>query len=269
MPAVEGNKSDRQEPKLPFKNCLGHSGCRKGCIFLQDTITLCNDENSTRPYKSEPALPFCDEIKLPSSSECSNHSTRNVNNFCSSYLSLRNKFCTISIYYCILFFLKVNIFNFQYKFVNPWELNLSNSGEEEEPENSPIICESCVTDEEEEAVQEEPDVEYTLAIIKPEAIIYRKEIERRIYEECFEVCQTRWLQLTPEQASEFYSDSYRQINFAHLVEYMASGPIVAMVLAKQQAVEDWRMLMGPTKVIFFISFFLLNYIADSVSSIFE
>lgn len=131
------------------------------------------------------------------------------------------------------------------------------TGEEEEPQHSPIICEPCISDEEEEVVEEEPDVECTLAIIKPEAVIHRKEIERRIYEEGFEVYQTRWIQLTPEQASEFYCDSYGQINFAHLVAYMASGPIVAMVLAKHQAVQDWRMTMGPTKVIVLF----VNYIS--------
>ena len=126
------------------------------------------------------------------------------------------------------------------------------TGEEEEPPCSPTIFEPCIPEEEEEEeeVEEEPDVECTLAIIKPEAVIYRKEIERRIYEEGFEVYQIRYIQLSPEQASEFYCDSYGQTNFAHLVAYMASGPIVAMVLAKQQAVHDWRMIMGPTKVIF-------------------
>ncbi|XP_051156453.1 nucleoside diphosphate kinase homolog 5-like [Leptopilina boulardi] len=134
-----------------------------------------------------------------------------------------------------------------YKCVDPIE-NYFMRNEEEEDEQSRIICEPCVLDEKDEELEEIPDVECTLAIIKPDAVNYRKDIERRIYEEDFEVYQARWLQLSPEQASEFYSDSYGQINFAHLVAYMSSGPIVAMVLAKHQAVHEWRMLMGPKEV---------------------
>ncbi|KAI4477029.1 hypothetical protein M0804_013030 [Polistes exclamans] len=79
-------------------------------------------------------------------------------------------------------------------------------------------------------------------------MIYRKQIEQRIYEEGFEIRQTRWLQLTPEQASEFYSDNYGEIGFAHLVAYMSSGPIIVLVLSKNHALQDWRFIIGPTKV---------------------
>lgn len=80
-------------------------------------------------------------------------------------------------------------------------------------------------------------------------MVYKKQIERRIFEEGFEIYQTQWLQLTPEQVSEFYSDKYGQLNFAHLVAYMASGPIIVHVLAKKCAIHEWKLLMGPTKVI--------------------
>ncbi|XP_061933635.1 nucleoside diphosphate kinase homolog 5-like isoform X2 [Apis cerana] len=85
-------------------------------------------------------------------------------------------------------------------------------------------------------------------IIKPEALVYREEIEERVREEGFQIFQTRWLQLTPEQVSEFYSDKYGQLNFAYLVAYMASGPIVVHVLGKKNAIHEWKLLMGPTKV---------------------
>ncbi|CAK9823353.1 Nucleoside diphosphate kinase homolog 5 [Anthophora retusa] len=132
-----------------------------------------------------------------------------------------------------------------YKFVSPREYESLGEGEEE-PWHPPVFTfEPCV---EEEEVEEKPDIECTLAIIKPEAVIYRSQIERRIFEEGFEIYQTRWLQLTPEQVSEFYSDKYGQMNFAHLVAYMASGPIIVHVLAKRHGVKEWRLLMGPTKV---------------------
>lgn len=112
----------------------------------------------------------------------------------------------------------------------------------------PPVC--FETERIEKIVEKELDIEYTLAIIKPEAMIYRKEIERQIYAEGFEICQTRWLQLTPEQASEFYSDHYGELSFPHLVAYMSSQPILVFVLAKQDAVEEWKRIMGPSTVLY-------------------
>ncbi|KOC70357.1 Nucleoside diphosphate kinase like protein 5 [Habropoda laboriosa] len=133
-----------------------------------------------------------------------------------------------------------------YKFVSPRECECFGEGEEE-PWQPPVFSyEPCI---EEEEVEERPDIECTLAIIKPEAVIYRRQIEQRIFEEGFEIYQTRWLQLTPEQVSEFYSDRYGQMNFAHFVAYMASGLIIVHVLAKRRGVQEWRLLIGPTKVI--------------------
>ncbi|XP_046432477.1 nucleoside diphosphate kinase homolog 5-like [Neodiprion fabricii] len=133
----------------------------------------------------------------------------------------------------------------EYEFVNSQDYEYL-CGEEEVPEYPLIPCKPCEPGEEEE--EAEPDVECTLAIIKPEAVACRKEIEDRILEEGFEIYQTRWLQLTPEQTSDFYTDRYGQVNFAHLVAYMSSAPIIAMVLAKQGGIQDWRHAMGPTKV---------------------
>ncbi|XP_076681117.1 nucleoside diphosphate kinase homolog 5 [Andrena cerasifolii] len=132
-----------------------------------------------------------------------------------------------------------------YKFVRGRECECLGEAEES-PWHPPVICHVPCTDEEEG--EERPDIECTLAIIKPEAVIHRKQIERRIFEEGFEVYQTRWLQLTPEQVSEFYSDKYGQLHFAHLIAYMSSGPVVVHVLAKRRAVDDWKLLIGPTKV---------------------
>ncbi|XP_071559929.1 nucleoside diphosphate kinase homolog 5 [Temnothorax nylanderi] len=130
-----------------------------------------------------------------------------------------------------------------YKFVCPTEYDYS--GEEEGLKLSPVCFE---TDRVKESVEEESDIEYTLAIIKPEAVVYRKEIERRIYAEGFEICQTRWLQLTPEQVAEFYSNRFGELSFPHLVAYMSSGSIIVFVLAKENAVEEWKRLIGPTTV---------------------
>ncbi|XP_070155379.1 nucleoside diphosphate kinase homolog 5 [Polyergus mexicanus] len=116
----------------------------------------------------------------------------------------------------------------------------------EESFKSPAVC--FHSDKIEKTVKKGSEVEYTLAIIKPEAVVYRTEIEHRIYTEGFEICQTRWLQLTPEQVSEFYNNHFGELSFPHLVAYMSSGPILVFVLAKQNAVEEWKKIMGPATI---------------------
>jgi len=55
--------------------------------------------------------------------------------------------------------------------------------------------------------------------------------------------------LTPEQASEFYAEHFGKPFFPGLIVYMSSGPIVALVLARENAVTTWRELIGPTNTI--------------------
>lgn len=145
----------------------------------------------------------------------------------------------------------------QYKFVSPRrtpEHLREYPGEEVEPPPEevvtklPTIC-VCEGEKIKPPIIEPPDIEYTLAMIKPEAVIYRKEIEHRILAEGFQICQMRWLQLTPEQVSEFYHDFFGDLNFPHLVAYMSSGPIVVFALGKKDAVAEWKRIIGPSTVI--------------------
>lgn len=53
------------------------------------------------------------------------------------------------------------------------------------------------------------------------------------------------MRLSPEQASEFFSEHYGKMFFPSLVSYMSSDVIMAMVLAKEGALAAWRELMGP------------------------
>ena|SRR6218665_1080778 len=64
--------------------------------------------------------------------------------------------------------------------------------------------------------------------------------------DCF---QRRRVQLTPEQASDFYAEHFGKLFFPSLVAYMSSGPIVALMLARQDAVAYWRELIGPTNAV--------------------
>ena len=55
--------------------------------------------------------------------------------------------------------------------------------------------------------------------------------------------------LTPEQASELYAEHFGKPFFPNLIAYMSSGPVVALVLAREKAVTALRELMGPTNAV--------------------
>ncbi|KAI4875560.1 hypothetical protein NFI96_022350, partial [Prochilodus magdalenae] len=57
--------------------------------------------------------------------------------------------------------------------------------------------------------------------------------------------QKRKLQLSPEQCSDFYAEQYGNLFFPSLTAFMSSGPVVALALARHQAIATWKVLMGP------------------------
>nr|XP_025036972.1 nucleoside diphosphate kinase homolog 5 isoform X3 [Pelodiscus sinensis] len=59
----------------------------------------------------------------------------------------------------------------------------------------------------------------------------------------------RKLQLSPEQCSNFYAEQYGKMFFPNLTAYMSSGPLVAMVLARHNAIAFWKELIGPSNSI--------------------
>lgn len=93
------------------------------------------------------------------------------------------------------------------------------------------------------------DIECTLVIIKPDAMEHRNLIEKIINNEGFEICSQKIVQLTPEQAVDFYSNKYSQLNFPDdLMLHITSGPLMALILAKNRAIEDLLRLIGPENV---------------------
>ncbi|XP_052010874.1 nucleoside diphosphate kinase homolog 5-like [Xyrauchen texanus] len=92
-------------------------------------------------------------------------------------------------------------------------------------------------------------VERTLALIKPDAAHKADEIEDRIIQRGFSILQKRRLQLSPEQCSDFYIEHNGKLFFPHLTAFMSSGPVVALVLARQQAIATWKAIMGPVNSI--------------------
>ncbi|XP_061691138.1 nucleoside diphosphate kinase homolog 5-like isoform X5 [Syngnathoides biaculeatus] len=90
-------------------------------------------------------------------------------------------------------------------------------------------------------------VERTLAIIKPDAIDKSEEIEDIILTSGFTILQKRKLQLSPEQCSDFYTEHHGKLTFPKLTAYMSSGPIIALTLARDNAIAHWKAIIGPIK----------------------
>lgn len=62
----------------------------------------------------------------------------------------------------------------------------------------------------------------------------------------FKISAMKYTQLSQQQAEEFYAVHAERPFYRELVEYMTSGPIVAAILEKDNAVEDFRNLIGAT-----------------------
>ncbi len=90
--------------------------------------------------------------------------------------------------------------------------------------------------------------ERTLAIIKPDAT--RKnvvgEIIAAITQDGFTVLAMKMTRISREQASEFYAVHRDRGFFGELVDFMSSGAIVPIALEKENAVADYRSLIGAT-----------------------
>jgi nucleoside diphosphate kinase len=89
-------------------------------------------------------------------------------------------------------------------------------------------------------------VERTLIMIKPDAVSKAAEIEDIILRSGFTILNKRWVHLSPEQCSEFYIEHSSKIFFPSLVAFMSSDTIIAMELARENAIQVWRELIGPT-----------------------
>ncbi|CAO1364838.1 unnamed protein product [Diamesa hyperborea] len=91
------------------------------------------------------------------------------------------------------------------------------------------------------------NLERTLAIIKPDAICHRFEIMRRIKIAGFHVLDERSIKLSLEQATEFLKHKPYALKFPMHVTYLSTGPIIALCLARTNAVKLWHDLIGPEK----------------------
>nr|HPJ80059.1 nucleoside-diphosphate kinase [Prolixibacteraceae bacterium] len=88
--------------------------------------------------------------------------------------------------------------------------------------------------------------QYTLTMIKPDAVSsnYTGGILKMINEAGFRIAAMKYTRLTREQAMKFYEVHRERPFYEGLVEFMSSGPIVAALLEKENAIAAFRELIG-------------------------
>eukprot|EP01024_Parvocaulis_polyphysoides_P041193 TRINITY_DN37783_c0_g1_i2.p1 TRINITY_DN37783_c0_g1~~TRINITY_DN37783_c0_g1_i2.p1 ORF type:complete len:181 (-),score=23.53 TRINITY_DN37783_c0_g1_i2:119-661(-) len=98
--------------------------------------------------------------------------------------------------------------------------------------NSQLICED----------------QFTLGIIKPNAFEYREQIFDIIESgsQGFKIKKQLTLVLAEDTAKQFYEEHKGKSFFNRLVKFMSSGPVIVMLLERNNAVVEWRKFIGPT-----------------------
>jgi len=89
---------------------------------------------------------------------------------------------------------------------------------------------------------------FTFSIIKPNAVRTGKTgpILAMINEAGFEIAAMKMVRMTLEQAQSFYAIHKERPFFDGLVEFMTPGPVFVMILRHENAVEEFRKLIGAT-----------------------
>ena len=93
------------------------------------------------------------------------------------------------------------------------------------------------------------NLEQTLSIIKPDAVERNldNEIKEMFKNKGFNILKDKKIQIAKSEAEQFYKVHETKPFYDDLCSYLASGPIVVMVLEKENAVLGNRELMGATK----------------------
>ena len=92
------------------------------------------------------------------------------------------------------------------------------------------------------------NTELTLSIIKPDAVERNldNEIKQMFLKNGFNIFKEKKIQIEKSEAEKFYKVHETKPFYNDLCSYLSSGPIIAMVLEKENAVADNRKLMGAT-----------------------
>ena len=92
------------------------------------------------------------------------------------------------------------------------------------------------------------DFELTLSIIKPDAVERNlvDEIKKIFTSNNLKIKESKKIQISKEEAAEFYKVHQSKAFYENLCSYLSSGPIVAMILEGENAILENRKLMGAT-----------------------
>ena len=92
------------------------------------------------------------------------------------------------------------------------------------------------------------NIEQTLSIIKPDAVErnLEGEIKEMFKSNGFQIFKEKKIQIEKAEAEKFYKVHETKPFYSDLCDYLSSGPIVVMVLQKENAVKGNRELMGAT-----------------------
>ncbi len=92
------------------------------------------------------------------------------------------------------------------------------------------------------------NIEQTLSIIKPDAVERNldNEIKQMFIKNGFNILKEKKIQIEKTEAEKFYKVHETKPFYNDLCSYLSSGPIVAMILEKKNAIADNRKLMGAT-----------------------
>ena len=91
-------------------------------------------------------------------------------------------------------------------------------------------------------------IEQTLSIIKPDAVERNldNEIKQMFIKNGFNISKEKKIKIEKSEAEKFYKVHETKPFYSDLCSYLSSGPIVAMILEKANAIADNRKLMGAT-----------------------
>ena len=91
-------------------------------------------------------------------------------------------------------------------------------------------------------------MERTLCIIKPDAV--KKKVQgsiiQMILDAGFNIRGMKLIQISKEQAQKFYEVHKDRPFYGELVDFMTSGPVIPIALEKENAIADYRNLIGAT-----------------------
>ncbi|KRT80610.1 hypothetical protein AMK59_5490, partial [Oryctes borbonicus] len=94
-------------------------------------------------------------------------------------------------------------------------------------------------------------LQLTLAILKPHLVsnpLAVRDIRTLILTNKFKIVNWKRHTLTIKDAEKFYEEHKTKFFYNRLVTFMISGPSEMYILARENAIAEWRRLMGPTKV---------------------